>query len=90
MFQLLNVLNICLDARVIHARKRRNAISLIGLFATWVQEIIYTVIGGFLATFIKDGNLLGEIVGSIVPFGFFLAPLIQIQTTPSIKSFIEK
>ena len=85
-----NYLNTTIDSGVINARKRRNAISLVGLFATWIMEIIYVVIGGFLATFIKDGNLLGEIIGLILPIGFYLVPLIQIQTTPSIKSFINK
>ena len=79
-----------LEASVINARKRRNAISLIGLFATWLLEIFYAVIGGFLATFIKDGNLLREIVELIIPFGFYFVPLVQIYTTPSIKSFLKE
>lgn len=79
-----------LDSRVIKARKRVNAISLMGLFATWVLEFTYTIIAGILAAFISDGNILRELVSSMISFGFFLIPLIQIYTTPSIKSFMKK
>ena len=78
------------DSAVIKSRRRANAVSLTGLFATWVLELIYIFIGGFLAFLIKDGNLLREIVSSIIPFAFYFVPLVQIQTSPNIKSFVKK
>ena len=79
-----------LGESVIRARKRRNAISLVGLFATWVLEMTYIIVGAILAVFTSDSNILRETINIMISFGYYLIPLIQIQTTPSIKSFMQK
>jgi len=76
-----------LNPNVIKSRNRVNAISLTGLFATWLIEVGYNFFGAFLSVFIKDGILLSEVVSSMIPFEYYLIPLIQIYTTANLKSF---
>lgn len=79
-----------LDTKVIKSRNRANAVSLTGLFATWALELVYIIFGGLLSIVIKDSNLLREVVSSLIPFEYYFIPLIQIYTSPNIKSFMDK
>ena len=81
--------NAVLDSKSIGSRNRSNAIGLAGLFATWLLEILYILMVGFLHLFIEDSNFLREVVASIKYFDFFLIPFVQVNTSPPIKRFIE-
>jgi hypothetical protein len=79
-----------LDQKVIGMRNRVNAISLTGLFATWVMEVNYIVFGGFLLLLVDDSNFIREVVALVKLFDFYLIPLVQIYTSVPMKRFKAK
>ncbi len=76
-----------LDQRVIRTRNRANAISLIGLFSTWIFEVSYLVVTGFLSFAIKNHDFLRELVWCYKAYEYFFIPLVQIYTSPIMKVF---
>ncbi len=69
----------------ITSRNRVNAISLTGLFATWLMEVAYVIFGGFLLFIISDNNLIREIVTCLKLYDYFLIPFVQVYTSAPIK-----
>jgi hypothetical protein len=74
-----------LDKKSINLRNRTNAISLIGLFATWGIEVCYVIFGGLLSIVITDNNFLQEVVSALIPFEYYFIPLVQVYTSAPIK-----
>ena len=76
-----------LDAKVITMRNRVNAVTLKGLFATWVMEVFQVVVAGLLSNVI--GNRWNrELSAFLRQTEFLLIPLIQIHTSPPIKRLL--
>ena len=82
--------NFVLDQNVIKMRNRVNAISLTGLFATWMMEVCYVLFGGFLLLLLDDNNFIREVDTFVKLFDYYFIPLVQIYTSAPMKRFKAK
>ena len=90
-FYLLNhnnnfAINI-LDSSVIRMRNLANSISLYGQILSWVMEVWYNVLIGFISNVFNPSSLR-EVAPFFKTFEFILVPIVQIYTSPPIKRFI--
>ncbi len=76
-----------LKASVINERNHRNAITLTGQVATFVIEFWYVLLVTVLSHFL-DIELVREVSPILKHFDVLLVPLVQIYTSPPLKSFI--
>jgi hypothetical protein len=72
---------------VIKFRNKTNAISVIGLFASWVLQISDLLIYGVFATQFKM-EWLREVTAVFKGFDFLWIPMIQILTTPPMRKMV--
>ena len=79
-----------LNQQVIRNRNRRNAITISGLFATWILEVSYLIFTGFLSFLTNRHDLVRELVWSVKAYEYFCIPCIQIYTSPQMKLFKSK
>ena len=85
-----NVAATVLKQLVIKQRNRNNAISMLGLSASWLLEIWYILFVG-LFTFGFESSSMREIAAVLKDFDFLLIPVLQILTSAPIKkSFFTK
>ena len=75
-----------LRREVIKQRNRTNAITMVGLFLTWLMELSYYSLVVILMTLGYDGHSR-EIATIIKMFEFSLVPLVQIMTSPPLRRF---
>ena len=81
-----NIAASVLHPAVVKHRNRTNAISMLGLFFTWILEIWYLVL---VAIWPKQGSV--REVGSLFKMSdFCLIPLVQIITSAPMKKFIHQ
>ena len=78
-----------LKPSVIKQRNRASAVSMYGQLAGWVMEIWYAVILIFFSAF-YDADNLREIASLIKDFEFVLIPLVEVQTSYPIVSFLSQ
>ena len=78
-----------LNSSTIKQRNRTNAISMMGLFLTWILEVCYITVTGIVVTVYKQ-EWFREYSAILRDFDFVVVPLIQILTTPPIKRFKEE
>jgi len=76
-----------LDPVVINMRNRVNSISLTGHVACWVLEIGYFAIIGIFS--VLRVNVIRDVFPYIKIVEYFLVPLIQIKTSPSINTYVQ-
>ena len=76
-----------LKPSIIRDRNRSNAISLTGQAIGWVMEVWYIILVGVFSTIYKF-ELTRELSPIIKLFEFALIPLVEIYTTPPLKSFM--
>jgi len=72
---------------VIKFRNKTNAISVFGLFASWVLQISDLLIYGVFATQFKM-EWLREVTAVFKGFDFLWIPIIQILTTPPMRKMV--
>jgi hypothetical protein len=77
-----------LDQKTIKMRNRINALSVTGLFVTWIMEVSYLVIILSLSFVFKDQDFVREVVTFLRMYEYFFIPLIQIYTSSPIQKFI--
>ncbi len=77
-----------LDQNIIKKRNRVNALSVFGLFVTWVIEVLYVVFIGILSFIVIDHDFVREVVGFCRIYDYFLIPFVQIHTSAPIQAFI--
>ena len=75
-----------LNQTIIKNRNRTNAVSLVGLFISWLLQVVYVVISGFVATML-DHVWLREYTSLLRIVEFAFIPWIQIHTSPPLKQF---
>ena len=56
-----------------------NAVSLTGLFASWLMEVWYVVFVGILAIILKN-DFLYEMSAFVKVYVYYLIPLVQVST----------
>jgi hypothetical protein len=78
-----------LQPSVIQKRNSVNAISMVGLFTTWILEIFYISSVGLLTT-LYDIEWLREFSSIFKDVDFVLVPWIQILTTAPIRKYIQQ
>ena len=78
-----------LKPSVIKQRNRASAVSMYGQLAGWVMEIWYAVILIFFSTF-YDADTLREVASLIKDFEFVLIPLVEVQTSFPIITFLSQ
>ena len=79
-----NIASAILQQSVIKQRNNTNAISMLGLFASWLLEIWYIFFVGLLA-FEFDISFLREVAAALKDFDFILIPIFQTLTSVPIK-----
>ena len=79
---------IVIQPEVLKLRNKRNAISMIGLLASWLMELWYIIIGGLLTAIIKDPVYVRDVSTLIKMLEFVLLPLVQILSSEPIKRFL--
>ena len=74
---------------VVRQRNRNTAISMVGLFATWVLEMAYNI---WLALFVWLGysQQLRELLTIIKMAEFVIMPIIEVLTSPPLRKFVFK
>jgi hypothetical protein len=77
-----------LDENTIKYRNRVNAVSISGLFATWLMEVLHILTMLFAFFIFNDQNLVREVAGSIQYYQYYLIPLAQVKTSAPIKRYI--
>ena len=77
-----------LQQSVIKQRNNTNAISMLGLFISWVMEMWYILIVGLLSTKFEVGYLR-EVAATLKDFDFILIPFFQIITSVPMRKFIQ-
>jgi hypothetical protein len=77
-----------LQPQVVGRRNRVHGITLIGQTSSWLIEFLYVLLAGTLGSFF-GGSFLREFVSFFKGLDFVLIPLIQIITTPSMRSFLK-
>jgi hypothetical protein len=77
-----------LKPSVIRDRNRSNSISLTGQAAGWIMEVWYIILVGVFSTIYKF-ELTRELSPIIKLFEFVLIPLVEIQTTPPLKRYMD-
>ena len=82
-----NIAATILQPAVIKQRNNANAISMLGLFASWLMEIWYLFFVGLLASKFEIG-FLREVAATLKDFDFTFIPLIQILTSFPIRKFL--
>ena len=78
-----------LDMLTIKRRNQVNAVSLFGLFGGWLLEVWY-ILFVILLFLLFEASWVHEMVAIVKYYEFYFIPLIQIQTSAPIKSYIEK
>ena len=73
-----------LSEKVVKMRKKNNAVSITGLFATWVMEITYLGFASFVSFMVREQEFMRDVVGCIKYFDYYFIPLVQIYTSPPI------
>ncbi len=76
-----------LKQSVVKERNRRNAVSFSGQMASCVLEFWYVFLVGIFNNF-YDTELVREITPILKHFTFFLVPLIQVLTTPPLRTYM--
>jgi hypothetical protein len=76
-----------LQPEVIRQRNRKNAISMVGQFCSWILELSYFFLLIFFATRLYHDQRR-EIASIIKLYEFSLIPLVQIFTTASMRQFV--
>ena len=76
-----------LDPSIIRLRNQANSISLTGQVLGWLMEIWYIVLIGFILN-VFNPTSLREVAPFFKTFEFFLVPLVQIYTSPSIRRYL--
>ncbi len=76
-----------LRPEVIGQRNRKNAITMVGQFCSWILELSYFFLLIFFATRLYH-DLRREIASIIKLYEFSLIPIVQILTTLSMRQFI--
>ena len=79
---------IVIQPEVLKLRNKRNAISMIGLLASWLMELWYIIIVGLLTAIIKDPVYVRDVSTLIKMLEFVLLPLVQILSSEPIKRFL--
>ena len=79
---------IVIQPEVLKLRNKRNAISMVGLLASWLMELWYIIIVGLLTAMIKDPVYVRDVATLIKMFEFVLLPMVQIFTSEPIKRFL--
>ena len=69
-------------------RKKNNAVSITGLFATWVMEITYLGFASFVSFMVREQEFMRDVVGCIKYFDYYFIPLVQIYTSPPIRRHV--
>lgn len=82
-----NVAAEIVNPSVIKLRNKTNAISLIGLFASWVLQTSDLLIVGVLSTKFEL-EWLREVTALLKGSDFLWIPMIQILTTPPIRKMV--
>lgn len=77
-----------LDEKVIKMRNRANVLTITGLFITWLMEVSYLVLIGFLSFFMKDHDFVREVVGFLRMYEYFFIPFVQIYSSTPIRRFV--
>ena len=74
---------------VVRQRNQNTAISMVGLFATWVLEMAYNI---WLALFVWLGysQQLRELLTIVKMAEFVIMPIIEILTSPPLRKFVFK
>ena len=74
---------------VVRQRNQNTAISMVGLFATWVLEMAYNI---WLALFVWLGysQQLRELLTIIKMAEFVIMPIIEVLTSPPLRKFVFK
>ena len=74
---------------VVRQRNRNTAISMAGLFATWLLEMAYNI---WLALFVWLGysQQLRELLTIIKMAEFVIMPIIEVLTSPPLRKFVFK
>jgi hypothetical protein len=78
-----------LQPSVIKQRNRTNAISIIGLFATWTIQIGFILINSIILYFFEL-EWVREYLALLKDSFFFLLPLTEIVTSAPIKRFLKE
>ena len=78
-----------LNKTAIKQRNRTNAISMMGLFITWILEVCYITVTGIVVT-VYNQEWFREYSALLRDFDFVLIPLVQILTSPPIKQFKQR
>jgi hypothetical protein len=76
-----------LRPEVIHQRNRKNAITMVGQFCSWILELSYFFLLIFFASRLYHDQRR-EIASIIKLSEFSFIPLVQILTTSSMTQFI--
>jgi len=78
-----------LSQSVLKQRNRTNAISMLGLFITFILEVCFVILVGIIST-VFDQEWFREYPSALKGFDFALVPWIQILTSSPIKQFRQK
>jgi hypothetical protein len=78
-----------LSSSVIKARNRTSAVSLLGLFLTWIMEFWYLLLVAALLV-VFESHLVIEASAILKYFEYYLIPLVQIYSSQPIKRYLLK
>ena len=78
-----------LQPSIIKQRNQSNAISMLGLFVTWIIGICYITTVGLVTT-LNEAEWLREYASTFKDIDFVWIPWIEILTSVSIKEFVKR